>query len=188
MMEDKPNCQKHHMTTEPNSDGTYQVGYGKPPKETRFKPGRSGNPKGRKKKTESVAGQVTRILAKRITVTEGGTAKRVTLQEVMLTTLANKAAKGDLKALAFILDLAKSHQGQPGSMINPELLETDSKEIIDAFLRQQAVGGRVPGGEPATSDPAVPLEPAEEAIDFKSDTRDMDDLLGPTIEGEGDDA
>ena len=142
-MDDEFNGQKNDTVREPSPDGAYQVGYGKPPKETRFKPGRSGNPKGRKKKAESVSGQVARILAKRIAVTEGGASKRLTLQEVMLTTLANKAAKGDQKALAFILDLAKSHDGQSGSMINPELLEADSKDIIDGFLRQQAVGLKI---------------------------------------------
>ena len=27
----------------------YEIGYGKPPKQTRFKPGQSGNPRGRPK-------------------------------------------------------------------------------------------------------------------------------------------
>lgn len=185
MMEDKSNSQKEGAAVEPGSDAPYQVGYGKPPKETRFKPGQSGNPKGRKKTAESVSGQVARILSKRVTVTEGGVTKRLSLQEVMLTTLANKAAKGDLKALAFILDLRNSHEGQSGSMINPALLETDSKEIIDSFLRQQAVGLKI--SDVDTCDPAVLSESVEEAEDFKSHPQTLDELPGPTIEGENDD-
>ena len=30
-----------------SAEGDYEVGYGKPPKHSRFKPGQSGNPKGR---------------------------------------------------------------------------------------------------------------------------------------------
>jgi len=185
-MDDEFNGQKNDTVREPSPDGAYQVGYGKPPKETRFKPGRSGNPKGRMKKAESVSGQVARILAKRITVTEGGVTKRLTLQEVMLTTLANKAAKGDLKALEFVLGLAKSHEGQPGSTINPALLEGDSKEIIDTFLRQQAVGQEISDVQSDRSDPAVPAEPIEEAVVFEPYAQIPDDLTGPTIEGEDD--
>jgi hypothetical protein len=31
----------------PDSEGDYEVGYGKPPRETRFAKGQSGNPRGR---------------------------------------------------------------------------------------------------------------------------------------------
>jgi hypothetical protein len=34
--------------------GDYQVGYGKPPKHTQFKPGKSGNPQGRPKGTKNL--------------------------------------------------------------------------------------------------------------------------------------
>ena len=39
-------AQAEQPTTAPKQ---YEVGYGKPPKSTQFKPGRSGNPKGRTK-------------------------------------------------------------------------------------------------------------------------------------------
>ena len=39
----------------PAGDGDYEVGYGRPPKETRFTPGKSGNPKGRPKRKRSLA-------------------------------------------------------------------------------------------------------------------------------------
>jgi hypothetical protein len=36
--------------SEENMSDSYEVGYGKPPKDTQFKKGSSGNPKGRPKK------------------------------------------------------------------------------------------------------------------------------------------
>ena len=42
--------QKHKALTRlPSSETDYEVGYGKPPKSSRFKKGKSGNPKGRPK-------------------------------------------------------------------------------------------------------------------------------------------
>ena len=42
--------QKHQRRAEP---GSYEVGYGKPPKHTQFKKGQSGNPKGRPKQVQA---------------------------------------------------------------------------------------------------------------------------------------
>ena len=37
-----------------SSDGNHSVGYGRPPEATRFKPGQSGNPKGRPKGSKNL--------------------------------------------------------------------------------------------------------------------------------------
>ena len=53
----------------------YTVGYAKPPKSTRFKPGKSGNPKGRRKGEPSVSEQIRALLRQKVAVTEGGKRK-----------------------------------------------------------------------------------------------------------------
>ena len=50
----------------------YEVGYRKPPKHTRFKPGRSGNPRGRAKETRNLRTDLVDELAERILISEGG--------------------------------------------------------------------------------------------------------------------
>ena len=40
----------------------YPVGYGRPPKETRFQPGKSGNPAGRRKGSRTVGAILTDII------------------------------------------------------------------------------------------------------------------------------
>ena len=49
----------------------YDIGYGMPPKSTRFKKGQSGNPAGRKKGSRNLATIVRRELEEEITIREG---------------------------------------------------------------------------------------------------------------------
>ena len=70
----------------------YEVGYKKPPKDSQFKKGESGNPKGRKKNTRNLKTDLTKILEKRISVREGERKFRVSGQEGMLMSLMSVKA------------------------------------------------------------------------------------------------
>ena len=60
-----------------------EVGYKKPPKKTRFKPGRSGNPKGRPKGCKNMRTIVKDILDRNVTIRENGRTRRVKFPEVL---------------------------------------------------------------------------------------------------------
>jgi hypothetical protein len=92
-----------------DSDG---VGYGKPPKRTRFKSGQSGNPKGRPRKSESFVSLVAKALEDRVTVTENGRRRSITKREALAKQFANKGAAGDLKAAKLLLELLKQIEEQ----------------------------------------------------------------------------
>ena len=83
----------------------YQVGYGKPPQHTQFRKGRSGNPKGRPKGSESLARVARRILNEKIPVRENGERRTITKLEAILKQLANKGISGDLRAIREVLKL-----------------------------------------------------------------------------------
>jgi hypothetical protein len=68
-----------------------EVGYGRPPKATRFAPGKSGNPRGRPKGSRSVAAILDGIMSQKVTVSEGGRTRRVSRLEVMLLRLASRS-------------------------------------------------------------------------------------------------
>lgn len=86
------------------TDDDDEVGYGRPPKKHRFKPGQSGNPGGRPKKEKP--GQDLRTILDRIGNEEveiGG--RTMTLREVELRALQHKAAKGDVQASRHLMKL-----------------------------------------------------------------------------------
>ena len=43
------------MSESPKTSGDYEVGYGRPPVQSRFQPGQSGNPAGKRKGQPTVA-------------------------------------------------------------------------------------------------------------------------------------
>ena len=89
----------------PKSD--YEVGYGKPPVATRFKPGQSGNPKGAKRKVRpsSISEALQIALLKRETVIIDGKRRRMSRLEIISERMVVNAAKGDLNARQEILKM-----------------------------------------------------------------------------------
>ena len=81
----------------------YQVGYGRPPQQTRFPKGRSGNPKVRTKGPRGLASIWLRVMNEKVTINENGQRRRITKQEAAIKQLANKAASGDKRAIQDML-------------------------------------------------------------------------------------
>lgn len=82
-----------------------RVGYGRTPSHSRFKPGQSGNPKGRPPGSTSPKSVVQRIMGEKLSVREGEKVRVVSKLEAMMRSLAVKALKGDQRALATVLGL-----------------------------------------------------------------------------------
>jgi hypothetical protein len=85
------------------SEQGYTVGYQRPPVQTRFQKGISGNPKGRPRKSKNTATIVRAILEEEVSVTKNGERIQMTNREAMLNRQANKALAGDIKALNLLL-------------------------------------------------------------------------------------
>ena len=92
----------------------YEVGYGKPPAEKRFKPGQSGNPKGRPPGDPYDMRKLLRgILEQRVTIKEkNGRRYTITKLEAAVTQLLNEAAKGDLASLKQLLAVVQLVYGK----------------------------------------------------------------------------
>jgi hypothetical protein len=113
------------------------IGYGKPPRATRFKKGCSGNPKGRPRGTLNVATVFVKTLRERVVINENGQRKTVTKLEAALKQLVNKAASGDLRALAQLVTLAQDVETKQSmlGMQEPVLGDLD-QEVMDGILKR----------------------------------------------------
>src|SRR4051812_10747504 len=80
------------------------VGYGKPARARQFKPGQSGNPKGRPKGRKNEATMLDELLFQRIPVRQGGRDLRMTVVEAIFRRLAEDALKGNIKAAGFLFN------------------------------------------------------------------------------------
>lgn len=83
----------------------YDVGYGKPPRHSRFKPGTSGNPRGRPKGARNLKTELVEELSEKIKIKERGQTRTVSKQRAMLKSLTAKAVHGDARAANVILGL-----------------------------------------------------------------------------------
>ena len=90
-----------------------EVGPGRPPEHSRFKPGASGNPKGRPPKRRDLKKLVEEELDLPVWITENGKRVRLTKREIIVKTLVNDAAKGDPKALATLVKLIGTASEEP---------------------------------------------------------------------------
>jgi hypothetical protein len=90
----------------PRKPGNYEVGYGKPPEHSRFRPGESGNRRGRPKGGTQLA-HLRRTGACRAGGRQGrgGRTRKISKLEVAMTQLANKAATGDLRAIRMLFEV-----------------------------------------------------------------------------------
>ena len=134
--------------------GDYEVGYGRPPRHTRFEPGRSGNPRGRPKGTKNLKTDLMEELGEKIVVREGEQSRRVSKQRAVVKSLVMRTLKGDGRAatllMSMMMRLIDTGEGSPEVA---EPLHDFEREILRDFeerVRQseaKRVATRVDRGE-----------------------------------------
>ena len=112
----------------PPSD--YATGYRRPPKETQFKPGQSGNPKGRPKGSLSDAAIHNKIFEEKVTVTENGKKRLISKRECIARRRINDAMRGDAKAMKITLDLSDRYSDLSAKPGNSRGADPDRRTVI----------------------------------------------------------
>lgn len=109
-----------------------EVGYGKPPKAYQFKPGQSGNPKGRPKGPGSLHKLIAKHAAKKVLVIENGVEKKMSKLDVVIAAVFNKASKGDVASARLLTSLI-----QAAHLLNAdEYADGYSEENLQAVLAE----------------------------------------------------
>jgi len=110
----------------------YEVGYGRPPKATRFKKGQSGNPWGRPKKKLTPDELEKKMLWEdSFIVRINGKIQRVNAVTAVLNVLLGKALAGDQRAIAEILRRADAHRASVAEEQDPHV--AGANLIIEAL-------------------------------------------------------
>lgn len=121
-------------------DPDYEVGYGKPPKHSRFKKGRSGNPKGRPQGAKGVWASIMRELERKVTIREGGQEVTISKAEAVAKRITNKALSGDMGASKMLLqfDAEQAQQVEvDGEQSGQTSLPDQTDEAVLKYFAQQ---------------------------------------------------
>ena len=117
------------------STENYTIGYKKPPEESQFRPGKSGNPRGRPKASKNTYSILDGELSKIILLKENGKEIKLTKKQAMLRHLINKAVQGDSKAMFFVFNqLLELDQKSDLKSEASKMLADEDQAILKQFL------------------------------------------------------
>jgi hypothetical protein len=115
-----------------------KAGYNRPPISGRFKPGQSGNPKGRPKGSRNLRTDLTSMMKRRVQIREDGQQRMVSRQELVLLRLFERAAKGDIKACTQLFSMIMKFEPKEVSNVESAIVGEHDGEIIADFLRRHS--------------------------------------------------
>jgi hypothetical protein len=140
----------------PSSDRrNYDVGYRKPPAQSRIQAGRSGNPRRRPKGSLNLASVLERTLRETVVINENGRRLTITKLEAALKQLVNRAAGGDLGAVKQLCGLVRSAEERvPELPDNPTGMGEADQQLMQRMLSKLASSITDQKGIHSETDPA----------------------------------
>jgi hypothetical protein len=126
--------------------GDYEVGYGRPPRHTRFKKGRSGNPRGRSPGSRNLSTLLCETLNEPVIVAENGGRRKISKRQAIIKQLVNQSAKGDWRAAKLLLDILQDIERRT----EPETAESSFGSADEQVIEQ--LKARLHGKKPVSDD------------------------------------
>ena len=123
---------KKASTKKTKAEDNYEVGYKKPPKSSQFKKGKSGNPKGRPKKSKNLNTLLNNELDEVVTVREQGKVIQLSKRELMVKKMVHEAVNGKLAATKTLIGIL----GTDPELDAKDLISDDDQAILERFANQ----------------------------------------------------
>jgi hypothetical protein len=127
----------------------YKIGYGKPPKDTQFKTGESGNPKGRTKGAKNLKTDLMEEMHEKVVIREGERSRKIPKQRAIIKMLVARTLKGDARAANTLMNVLfrvvdPAYEATPeGPSLNAEeqaVLETLKARLLEDAGRDSLSG------------------------------------------------
>jgi hypothetical protein len=117
----------------------YAVGYGRPPKHSRFKPGQSGNRKGRPKGRKNQRTVYEDVMGELIPITQSGKTRKRSAMEVTLIQIRQAALNGDTRAQKMLLDHGlRVDAFETIEDAEPEPISQTGQLLLDQLITERA--------------------------------------------------
>jgi len=146
----------------------YEIGYGRPPRHSQWRPGQSGNPKGRPRDAKNERTILREVLGTRIPVQYGHRTRKVCVREAIFLKIVDGALKGDARKaeLLFKREDAIAEPEKPLRLIDGlEFLTTEELETLEQILERGAErqrNGYYPGEDDGSSFAALVGYPVDD--------------------------
>ena len=120
---------------------SYEVGYGKPPKHTQFKPGYSGNKKGRPKGSANLFTAVEKLQNERVRIVHNGKQKSISVTEAILRKAGMDALNSNAKAQKIMLDYFEKNERRKEELAQRvEALREDDRTLLAETIKEYMEG------------------------------------------------
>jgi hypothetical protein len=124
----------------------YEVGYGKPPCQTRFRKGQSGNPKGRTAGDKNLSTLLSEALNEHVIITENGGRRKISKRQAVIKQIVNQAVKGDWRVAKLLFDIQQENERRT----EPELSESSLGAADEKVIEQ--LKARLRGKKPVSDE------------------------------------
>jgi len=165
----KPDMRNNISPSAPPAEEEYKVGPGRPPKEYTWKPGQSGNPKGAKRKKQSLIPelkeQFERVFSQKLKVTQGDQQRFITRWVAGLEQLSIQFAKGDRHARRDVFYFAEKLGIDllTPTKASDETFSADYQAILDAYVERKIQEKALSASSPVLALPKLLDDEPDEA-------------------------
>jgi uncharacterized protein DUF5681 len=118
-----------------NDQDDGDVGYKRPPRHSQFKPGQSGNPRGRPAGVRNLKADLLDELREDVTICENGREQRVSKQRAVIKTLVAAAIKGNLRATGTLVSFCARALAEQAEVEVP--IGSDDLDIVESFVARE---------------------------------------------------